>query len=116
MTQEEIEKKAYEAYPRVPDRISDAGDINYDRYVKREGYIKALTEIEELPKIKGWVARDSVENVFNGNGLILHHSQPWRCGGEWSSQTIAMHLPSNLFPEISWEDNPVEVELLIRKI
>lgn len=67
-------------------------------------------------KIKGWVARDSVEDAFNGCGLIMHHSKPWRIGGEWSNQTIAMHLPWSMFPDLCWEDEPIEVELIIRPL
>lgn len=83
----------------------------------REENIKnAPTEINSLPKIKGWVARDSVEDGFIGTGLIFHHSKPSRCGGEWSSQTIAMHLPWEMFPDLKWKDEPIEVELLIKKV
>ena len=78
--------------------------------------IQALTEIESLPKIHGWIARDSYEDAFEGTGLILHYSRPQRVFGEWGSNTIAMHLPSHMFPEITWESEPVEVELLIRKV
>lgn len=67
------------------------------------------------PRISGWIARDSIEDAFMGCGLILHHTKPHRDRGEWSSQTIAMHLPSNMFPELRWEDEPVEVELIIAK-
>ena len=69
-----------------------------------------------LPTIKGWVARDSVEDAFNGCGLILHCKKPWRAGGEWSNQTIAMHLPGSMFPDLKWEDEPIEVELQIRPL
>lgn len=85
-------------------------------YECREGFRKACEEYESLPKIRGWVARDSVEDGFCGTGLILHDSKPTRTRGEWSSMTIAMHLPSKMFPEITWESEPVEVELLIRKV
>ena len=67
-------------------------------------------------KIKGWVARDQQVDGFWGNGLILHHSKPTREGNEWSSKTIAMHLPLNFFPELTWESEPIEVELTIKKI
>ena len=71
---------------------------------------------EEEPTIKGWVARDSCEDAFNGCGLILHHSKPWRTGAEWSNRTIAMHLPWGMFPDLKWEDEPIEVELTIIRI
>lgn len=72
--------------------------------------------MNEEYKIKGWVARDQQVDSFYGNGLILHHSKPIREGNEWSSKTIAMHLPFNFFPELTWESEPIEVELTIKKI
>ena len=71
---------------------------------------------EKEPTIKGWVARDGVEDAFNGCGLILHHSRPWRAGGEWSNRTIAMHLPWEMFPDLKWADDPIEVELTIHRV
>lgn len=120
MTQEEIIKKAYEVYPiECGEDYDCAGnyiDIPDANLEKREAYIKGLTEQLDCPKIKGWVARDSVEDAFNGCGLILHHSKPWRTGGEWSNQTIAMHLPWSMFPDLCWEDDPIEVELKIHRV
>ena len=65
-------------------------------------------------KIKGWIARDEVENPFYGLGLCLHSPKPWRTGNEWSNQTIMMHLPTNMFPEVTWESEPKEVEVEIK--
>lgn len=64
-----------------------------------------------MNKIKGWIARDEVENPIYGLGLCLHSRKPWRTGNEWSNQTIAMHLPADMFPEVTWESEPKEVEL-----
>lgn len=115
----DIEKKAYEKYPEIKKEDYPRKDfirVKVRRDELRQAYIKCAEEYESLPKIHGWVARDSVEDAFIGTGLILHHSKPTRTGGEWSSLTIAMHLPSKMFPEITWESEPVEVELLIRKV
>lgn len=72
--------------------------------------------MNEEYKIKGWVARDKNVDAFRGNGLILHHSKPTREGSEWSSNTIMMHLPIKFFPELTWESEPIEVELIVRKL
>lgn len=116
----EIERRKI-AY-RSSDNLQDA--IRYDEITDLLAFLDTLEEKSEnpinqepeLPKIKGWVARDSVEDAFNGCGLILHHSKPWRIGGEWSSQTIAMHLPWSMFPDLCWQDEPIEVELTIKKV
>ena len=64
-------------------------------------------------KIKGWIARDEVENPTYGLGLCIHGPKPWRTANEWSGQTIMMHLPSDMYPEITWKDEPKEVEITI---
>lgn len=63
----------------------------------------------------GWFARDSREDPLFGLGLCLHHIKPKREGDSWSGLTIAMHLPWNLFPELKWEDEPIEVEITIKQ-
>ena len=116
MTKEQIEKKALEAYPekRIKETICGE-DYKIDtNTAPRDGYIKALTEIEELPKIKGWVARDSTNDPMIGTGLIFHSKKPRRLVGEWGNPTIEMHLPWDMFPDLKWEDEPLEVELIIR--
>jgi len=88
---------------------------------------KALAEYESLPKIHGWVARNpSKVTDFNGeqyeDGTIgIYPSKPkgrvmdicWERGEDDHPPFI---LPKEMFPEITWESEPVEVELLIRKI
>ena len=115
MTQEEIKKKAYEAYPEAnaisPDGYPIDNNLQY-----RSGYIRALAEAEELPKVRGWVARDAYKDVENGVGLILHSSKPDRGNEEWTAGTIMAHLPWDMFPDLKWKDEPIEVELLIRPL
>ena len=132
MTQEEIKKKAYEAYPEdcAWVKVDDENSTNYTEidsdgqaWLKvdtnkpyREGYIKAIAEINKLPKVHGWVARDAYKDVENGVGLILHSSKPERGNEEWTADTIMAHLPWDMFPDLKWKDEPIEVEVLIRKI
>lgn len=115
MSHEEIEKKAFEAYPVAekvlgyesgPFGIFDMNDM------QREGYIKALEEIEELPKIKGWVARD-------GDGeLSFYECKPKRekVFHYWKKIGWFADLNRKNFRDLTWADNPIQVELLIRKI
>jgi len=113
MTQEEIIKKAYEVYPEDmgwwfdPTGYAEKVDLNAER---REGYIKALTEVNSLPKIKGWVARDSdgCLNYFN--------SKPLRGEASWVMPQNPMALNGADFPDLRWEDEPIEVKLLIKKV
>ncbi len=118
MTQEEIVKKAFDAYPHRPQmviinngfgRIS-IGDLNDD---KRKGYVKALTEIESLPKIHGWAARDK-----NGEIHVFEVEPRRSCMEEswWDRDYVSVEIEKDSFPDITWESEPTEVELLIRRV
>ena len=110
MDREEIEKKAHEIYPVRKVLGTGVGDYNAER---REGYIKALTEIESLPKIHGWVARDKWNNLSFFTG-----SKPYEAAdGLWAAiDGEAIEIDENLIPEQFCSCEPAEVELLIRKL
>ena len=85
--------------------------MNDWNYLPRQGYIKACEEYESLPKIHGWVARD-----MNGD-VNLFVMPPDREVGYWSSfDKYNVPISEEIFPNLKWEDAPVEVELLIYKI
>ena len=58
--------------------------------------------------LKGFVARDE-------NGLLfLHYKKPNRYNGMWLSSSLisnCLKLPDDSFPSLTWEDEPVEVEI-----
>lgn len=75
--------------------------------------------MNEKYKIKGWVARDK------NNDLYLHWTKPekimrlnqfvaWR--NPHDLMEPIQRLSSNLFPELTWESEPIEVELIIKKL
>lgn len=100
-----------------------AGD--YDEYADGigVGLASALRIIDEVEKehptpaedtIKGWVARD-------GHGaLVFSNEKPSRlewCGWKlWkiSRGTPAVVLPNTFLPSLRWEDEPIEVEIIIK--
>jgi hypothetical protein len=114
MTNEQILQKALEVYP--PEYEQE----DYDKYLSmqekeqyQEPYIKALQEIESLPKVHGWIARDK-------DGLLGFYSdKPQRFDDKawWCDPGCytALALPPESYPEITWESEPIEVELIIRK-
>lgn len=70
-------------------------------------------------KIKGWVARD--QNVSeDGTNLYFGWKKPKRLGDEpfitWVDFGDFISLPKEMFQDITWESEPIEVELLIRKL
>lgn len=117
-------KEAVQELVDKGERCMDQSEDNQDAYNWWDGFhncaqgimreLEEEREDKETTKIKGWVARDEAENPVYGLGLCLHSRKPWRTGNEWSNQTIMMHLPTNMFPEVTWESEPKEVELLIK--
>ena len=65
-------------------------------------------------KLTGWVARDREFEPYYGTGLILFREKPRRSFDTWSGEIVSQ-LPWRLFPDLKWEDEPVEVEIIIRK-
>ncbi len=120
MNTSDIIKKAWEKYPEKPiydDHsfipLACFEDENKD---KREGYIAAMEEVEKLHKIHGWVARDSKLDPLFGLGLCIHYKKPNRLVDCWEDKTILMHLDWDLYPDLKWEDEPKEVEIILRDI
>ena len=111
MNDKQIEQRALEVYPVINDCLNSTIDINQK---SRDGYIKALQEFESLPKVHGWVARDR-------DGLLGFYSdkpqrfddRSWWCD---PGCYTALALPPESYPEITWDSNPIEVELIIRKL
>ena len=65
-------------------------------------------------KIKGWVARDSFLDVVS-----LYSTKPYRNGGIGIWNILSggcIGLSKDLFPDLKWEDEPLEVEITIKAI
>lgn len=117
-----IEERAFKAYPideefrKGFEELKENGVHNIcvdDSFSKeRYAYIKACKEYESLPKIHGWVARDK------SGDLDLYGDIPSRVNGQFiaDSGSGRMFLDNDLFPDLTWADEPREVELLIRKV
>lgn len=75
---------------------------------------KALEEYESLPKVHGWVARDKANDLY----FFPHDCKPHRTDGIFCSEVSEdiLHIDNSMFPEVNWQTEPIEVELLIRKI
>lgn len=72
-------------------------------------------EQQPTAKLTGWVARDKECDPYFRLGLILFKEcKPQRSGNCWNG-TIALQLPWESFPDLKWEDEPVEVEVTIKK-
>lgn len=70
--------------------------------------------------IQGWVCRDKKDNALN-----LHAEKPYRAQSgydvsdepDWWESDCASFLPidKNLFPNLTWESEPEEVKLIIKR-
>ena len=111
MANKELDKKAFDMYPHS--REGREGYIKGFCDGEREGTVHAILNhpCNNLPKIHGWVARE-----LNG-ALNLYEVEPARYKGFWWDRDYTSTcLDPDLFPDLTWEDEPIEVELLIRKV
>ena len=88
-------------------------------YRGRENNIKELAKYfyelglntrDNATKIKGWVARDK------DGCLYCYTSRPWRLDCDWRGNGAIFLKNKENFPDLKWEDEPIEVELIVRKI
>ena len=86
---------------------------------------KDRKELASCPTIKGWVARDS--SPVNAQDLNIGKLKIWpkvpyrnKVGLFWMPnfpQDFAiMMLPSDLIPDLRWEDEPIPVRVIIEEI
>lgn len=59
--------------------------------------------------IRGWVARDEDGNLF------MYSTKPERIGTMWMGEFANFDLRNNLFPDLTWDDEPIEVEIIIKR-
>lgn len=71
-------------------------------------------EIENLPKIKGWIARDKTYelNFFSKKPQrqIVDKGLSW--DNVWIGKKLLV-LDCDLYPNLTWEDEPIEAEIII---
>lgn len=77
-----------------------------------ELYKKIIAEPNDADTvIQGWVARDK------DGYLVLHYKKPHRTFGntKWYSAQSQKSLPRDSFPDLTWSDDPIEVEITIKR-
>ena len=67
--------------------------------------------MKQEEKIKGWIARDSYPEK-----LHFFERKPRKDGLCWNYGYRRIELPTELFPEIKWSSEPIEVELIIKNV
>jgi hypothetical protein len=61
-------------------------------------------------KLKGWVARDK------DGSTCLFSDEPRRIKGYGSGLRVYLLPPQDSFPSLSWEDEPIAVEIEIKEV
>lgn len=67
-----------------------------------------LFNLDYYTMIQGWVARD-----FDGD-VFLYQNEPDRNEIAWNGY-IMHSLPVDSFPDLTWESDPLEVEIIIKR-
>lgn len=113
MTQQEYNfkrQKCWEEYLRK--QISE-GKSSYSAFLASfdRAYALGKQEKDADTVIQGWVARDK------SGYLVLHYKKPHRTLGnaKWYSAQSQKSLPRDSFPDLTWESDPIEVELIIKR-
>ena len=67
--------------------------------------------------ISGWVCRDKVRNEPFTSDLFIVLEKPTRVEewGKWCDCGDYIELDSNLFPDLTWDSDPEEVEIIIKR-
>jgi len=123
--QEYAEKKLEEAFPEDWICEEDMRGNNFNGYDIEQAFEDGYTACEqsmtdsEAIVIQGWVCRDKKDNALN-----LHAEKPYRAQSgydvcdepDWWESDCASFLPldKSLFPDLTWESEPLEVEIIMK--
>lgn len=96
-------------------------DSDYGYYQGRSDALHELYpgELKDTDTvIQGWVVRDrEIDTKLFSSDLFLGFEKPTRIEewGKWADMGDYIELDSNLFPDLTWDDDPIEVELIIKR-
>lgn len=112
ISQEEIADEA-------KDYAFDIDGSDWERQRARDGFVDGANfalgkqEKDADPVISGWVCRDN--NSLNAQVLI--GDKPKRTGyNYWENKSAdCITLPKDLFPDLTWDSDPIECEITIKR-
>lgn len=130
MTQPEYELKKEECWEELWDEISGNIDFApgvddrmkehiYDTFDRAYALGKQFGNSEQVDAdtvIQGWVARDDGERWHERELHLFTRNKPERrkLMGDWMGRP-SMMLDHSLFPDLTWESEPEEVEITIKR-
>lgn len=133
ITQEEIEKAVKESVRKeyLCDKCSWKDDCDFcggqntafdccecpaDEYVggfeAGANFALGKQEKDADTVISGWIARDA-----NPHSLYIYGREPVRLSNMWSAlgRSFAIQIGSTMFPDLTWESGPEQVEIIIKR-
>ena len=114
---EKIEKKYLDAKEkaRFAGETGTSSDCTkWDAIVLQyENVLRIIDSLQqEQASTHGWVARNKDGCLF-----LFQDEYPHRLGNEWTSHADRGYIGyKDMIPELTWEDEPIEVELSIHEI
>lgn len=123
MTREDYDQKRRECWEEFRTHVV-CGTDNPKGWFERafdRAYALGKQETKQETKqeiiISGWVCRDKVCNKPFTSDLFLVLEKPTRVveWGKWCDCGDYIELDSNLFPDLTWDDDPIKVKIIIKK-
>lgn len=115
MNNKEYEQKKRECWEefQVANRTTLETTKQAFEYIFDRAYALGKQEKDSDVVIQGWACRDN--NSLNAQVLI--GDKPKRTGfNYWENKSAdCITLPKDLFPDLTWSDEPQEVELIIKR-
>lgn len=108
------EMDAIFALPASQTKNTEDEPLNWEYAIAKHFYELGLNAKANVPKIKGWVARYANGDLEVGREKPRYYEDEGKTYITDPSPTIP--LDKSWFPELRWLDEPIEVELILRKI
>lgn len=98
--------QGYEAFKRIARYFYTLGA----KVAREEQYEHDMAYINSLPQIDAWLARDEEGELLVGQDKPKRNKAGfWTSFGEW------MKLPEEMYPELTWESEPKEIEIIFKE-
>lgn len=117
MTQQEYNFKRQKCYEEYLRKQESEGTSSYSAFLTAFNYAYALGKQESKQEtvIQGWVARDAggFISLFSYCPDRVMHDNLGFWGHNDGSDEI--DLPKNSFPDLTWESEPEQVEIILKR-
>ncbi len=99
----------------ISKKLAELPKVSYEEMQQR--LKEAFTPPQPEATIRGWIARDSKRA---SNSLHFHRNEVARGKFYWENKSPdrpigeSLILPEDMFPTLTWQDEPIEVEITIK--